>query len=94
MLKQLGDLTLRNLAIDLIVTDIRMPGQTGLSIVEGLRNGSKPGSWRIPVMLMTAFGDAETHAEAKRLGAVIFDKPFDLDDFRACAMNMVGPVSA
>ena len=36
------------------------------------------------VILMTAFGDAETHAEAARLGALrVFDKPFDVDTVRA-----------
>ena len=94
LLEHLGAVTLRNQAFDLIVTDIRMPGLTGLSVVEGLRNGFKPGSRGTPVILITAFGDEETHAEAKRLGTVIFDKPFDLDDFRTCAVNMVSPALA
>ena len=94
LLEHLGDLNLRDEMFDLIVTDIRMPGLTGLAVIEGLRNGDMPGSWGIPVIMMTAFGDEDTHLEAKRLGAVIFDKPFDLDDFRSCALNMAGPVSA
>ena len=90
LLEHLGDLTMRNESFDLIVTDIRMPGLTGLAVVEGLRHGIQPGSWQIPVILITAFGDEETHSEAKRLGAVLFDKPFDFDDFGACAVNMAG----
>jgi len=30
--------------------------------------------------MMTAFGDAVTRDRALALGAVIFDKPFDVDD--------------
>lgn len=93
LLERLGEVARRSEGFDLIVTDIRMPGLTGLSVVEGLRNGIKPGDHGTAIILITAFGDEDTHAEAKRLGAVLFDKPFDLDEFRACAMNLVSPVS-
>jgi DNA-binding response OmpR family regulator len=34
-----------------------------------------------PMILITAFGDKETHMLAERLGAAaLFDKPFDIDD--------------
>lgn len=58
-----------------VITDIRMPGVTGLSILEGL-HGLHAG---IPVFVITAFGSAKTHARARELGAVrTFDKPFDI----------------
>lgn len=79
----------RDQELDLIISDIRMPGLTGLEVLAGLRSPHRPGGWNTPVILITAFGDEETHAEAKRLGAAIFDKPFDIDDLRACAINMV-----
>jgi DNA-binding response OmpR family regulator len=63
-------------SIDLVVTDIRMPGLTGLEVLESLfdRCGHPP------VICMTAFGDQETHALAGRLGAAaVIDKPFDID---------------
>jgi CheY-like chemotaxis protein len=61
----------------LIISDIRMPGVTGLTILDGVRLFDEfP-----PMILITAFGDEETHAEAKRQGAAaMFDKPFDVDD--------------
>jgi len=65
---------------DLVISDIRMPGVTGLSILEGVRlfEGFPP------VILITAYGDEDTHTEAERLGAAaIFDKPFDVDDLLA-----------
>ena len=62
---------------DLVISDIRMPGVTGLSILEGVNLFDLfP-----PMILITAFGDEQTHAEANRLGvAAMFDKPFDVDD--------------
>ena len=45
-----------------------------------------------PIILITAFGDVQVHADAERLGAVVFDKPFDVDSLRACAAKLVKPV--
>lgn len=62
--------------IDLVVTDIRMPGLTGLEVLESLCDRPH----RPPVICMTAFGDPGTHAVARRLrAAATFDKPFDID---------------
>ena len=62
--------------VDLIISDIRMPGVTGMEVLEGTpKNRNFP-----PIILITAFGDTETHALAHQFGAAaIFDKPFDLD---------------
>ena len=62
---------------DAVISDIRMPGVSGLSIVKGLRDCEGfP-----PVILITAFGSEETHAAAREMGvAAMFDKPFDLED--------------
>ncbi len=72
-------------AIDLIISDIRMPVSSGLQILKGLRDAH----WRVPVILMTAFGDDETRSRAEDLGAVLFDKPFALDDLRAAVNNLL-----
>ena len=63
---------------DLLVSDVRMPGLSGLEVLERLRRSRDD----LPVILVTAFGDLETHAKAQRLGAEVLDKPFDLDDLR------------
>jgi DNA-binding response OmpR family regulator len=66
--------------LDLIVSDAWMPGFTALDVLLGLDCVS----CRIPVILITAFGDDATHALARALGALtVFDKPFDLDDLRS-----------
>ena len=62
---------------DLIISDIRMPGVTGMEILTGANElDDFP-----PIILITAFGDKEIHMQADRLGAVaLFDKPFDIDE--------------
>jgi len=64
------------LNLSLIVSDIRMPWITGLDVLRGMRDYvGYP-----PVILITAFGDEETHEEALSLGAAaVFDKPFDVE---------------
>ena len=63
---------------DLLVSDVRMPGWSGLEVLGGLRRAGLG----LPVVLITAFGDPKTHRTAHKLGAELLDKPFDLDDFR------------
>jgi CheY-like chemotaxis protein len=61
---------------DLIVSDIRMPGVSGLEVLEGIHETE----WFVPMILITAFGTDEVHQTAQRFGAAgIFDKPFDID---------------
>ena len=72
-------------AFDLVISDVRMPVASGLAVLESLRKAN----WQTPVILMTAFGDDATRARAEALGAVLFDKPFDVDDLRTIALNLV-----
>jgi CheY-like chemotaxis protein len=60
-----------------IVTDIRMPGLSGLDVLHGLRVAQFPAA----VIVITAFGSPETREQALALGAhAVFDKPFEIDD--------------
>jgi CheY-like chemotaxis protein len=72
---------------DVIISDIRMPGLTGLEILEGLQgDGGLP-----PMILITAFGDEATHAEAQLAGAVVtLDKPFEVEDLLAVVRRVLG----
>lgn len=75
---------------DLIITDIRMPGVTGLSILAGPRELPHAP----PIILMTAFGDEATHGEARRLGAsAIIDKPLEIAELVTAAERILNPVS-
>lgn len=73
---------------NLIITDVRMPGRDGLSVLRDLRHYR----WCPPFIVVTGFGDRETHEEALRLGALaVLDKPFDLDHLRATVEAMAVP---
>ncbi len=62
---------------DLVISDIRMPGVFGLSVVEGAAECRQ----LPPTILITAFGDEETHERAHRFGArAVLDKPFDMNE--------------
>ena len=74
-------------AFDLIISDICMPVCTGLQILEGLRRAHR----HTPVILMTAFDDSTTRGRAESLGAVLFTKPFDLDDLKTAIVNLLPP---
>ncbi|MBI2949776.1 MAG: sigma-54-dependent Fis family transcriptional regulator [Verrucomicrobia bacterium] len=62
-------------AFDVVITDLKLPGLTGLELVEQL-HAAKP---KLPIILMTAFGTTETAIEATKLGAYDYLlKPFDM----------------
>jgi CheY-like chemotaxis protein len=72
--------------VDLIISDIQMPGWTGLQILQGIRAKD----WATPVILITGFGSREVRREASRLGVTaFFDKPFDVDDLRTTVLNVL-----
>jgi len=71
--------------VDLIVSDVRMPGSSGMDILAAMRRMGV----RTPVILMTAFGDAQTRARAEALDALLFDKPFDVDDLREVVAGLL-----
>lgn len=62
---------------DALVTDLRMPGMTGLELLERLRKVDED----LPVLVMTAFGTIETAVRALKLGAFDYlTKPFEGDE--------------
>jgi two-component system, LuxR family, response regulator FixJ len=60
--------------IGCLVTDLRMPGLSGIELIERLRQEKTS----LPVVLLTAFGDIPTAVQAMRAGAMTFlEKPFN-----------------
>ncbi|WP_151089251.1 response regulator [Hymenobacter baengnokdamensis] len=61
----------------LILSDINMPGMSGLELLRHVKQDPLPPPPPL-VMMLTAYGDTETHDQAMRLGANDFlTKPVD-----------------
>ncbi|WP_300459982.1 sigma-54 dependent transcriptional regulator [Desulfobacula sp.] len=60
--------------IDLVLTDVKMPGMSGIQLLQKIKE-IKPD---IPVIIMTAYGSVEKAVEAMHMGAYTFIlKPFE-----------------
>ena len=72
--------------VDVIVVDNRMPGCTGLELLNYLQSAGR----EVPVILITAFADEQTRREARRLGAAAFlSKPFNMELLREAVREVV-----
>ena len=71
---------------DLVISDIHMPGVTGIEVIRSLRQLENV----LPTILITAFGDEETHRQAVEIGVLLLDKPFEMDEFLARVRQLLG----
>src|SRR6201993_3304377 len=70
---------LRENPIDLVVTDLKLPGMNGLEFLQTIKRQNAA----LPVVVMTAFGSVETAVEAMKAGASDYVlKPFSLSEMR------------
>ncbi|HWW13408.1 MAG TPA: sigma-54 dependent transcriptional regulator [Candidatus Dormibacteraeota bacterium] len=70
---------LRENAVDLVVTDLKLPGMNGLEFLQAIKRQNAA----LPVIVMTAFGSVETAVEAMKAGASDYVlKPFSLSEMR------------
>lgn len=66
----------------MVLSDIRMPGMSGLQLAETIKKG--PDGWRTDIVLFTGYADTETAISALRLG--VYDylrKPVDAVELAA-----------
>lgn len=78
--KQHGD------EIDLVITDLRMPGVDGIEVLRE----AKACNSELSVILVTAFGSVDSAVEAMKLGADDYlTKPVDLFEFRARVSKLI-----
>lgn len=77
--------------IDLVVSDLHMPGMNGLQLLEALRKQYE----RLPFIMVTAQGEIKTAVEAMKLGASDYIlRPFELETLeiaiqKALAVNRI-----
>ena len=69
---------------DIILSDVRMPGISGIDLVERLKREYP----HIPIIIMTAFSDLETTVSSLQKGAYEYlTKPFDIDNVISIVKN-------
>ena len=70
---------LRENSIDLVLTDLKLPGMNGLEFLQTIKRQNAA----LPVVVMTAFGSVETAVDAMKAGASDYVlKPFSLTEMR------------
>jgi DNA-binding NtrC family response regulator len=76
----------REKKFDLTITDMKMPGMTGIEVLRSVKELSP----EIPVILITAYGTVGTAVEAMKEGAAEFImKPFSLEDLEAVVKRVL-----
>jgi DNA-binding NtrC family response regulator len=79
--------TLRDGGISMMISDVRMPGISGLETFRRARREHAA----LPVLLVTAYSDVREAVAAMRDGAVNYlSKPIDLDELLATVRHAVG----
>src|ERR1017187_10075776 len=70
---------LRQEKIDLVVTDLKLPGMNGLEFLQVVKRTHAT----LPVVVMTAYGTVETAVEAMKVGASDYVlKPFGMEEIK------------
>jgi DNA-binding response OmpR family regulator len=67
---------LRARPFDLVVCDYRMPGKTGMDLIQELKRRESA----VPVLMISAWADPATEAHALELGAQMMKKPIRRKD--------------
>lgn len=63
---------------DLLVSDLRMPGATGLALLTKARRASPT----LPLLLISGYADEEATTRARSIGAHVLHKPFGARSLR------------
>jgi DNA-binding NtrC family response regulator len=82
---------LKDVPFEVVVTDLRMPEVDGLAVLRAARARPAPPA----VILITAYGTAETAVEAMKAGAADYvTKPFSMDELRLRVSRLAAQRSA
>ncbi len=72
----------------LILSDIRMPGMSGLDVVAHVRAQDPD----VPIVLFSAYADAPTRRRAETLGvSAVLAKPFLMEELRRTVVELAPP---
>ncbi|MBF0561283.1 MAG: response regulator [Alphaproteobacteria bacterium] len=79
----------RNGGIDLVLTDLNMPGKNGLELIQEVRTLSSCRG--VPIVFLTTEDDADKKAKAKAAGATAWIvKPFKQDQLLGVVRKILG----
>ena len=76
-------------AFDLVVTDIRMPGRSGLDALSELRRAGSDSRF----VVVTSFPEDATERRIRELDAKLLAKPFSLGELRAIMKAILNPAT-
>jgi len=76
--------------VDLLITDVRLPGISGLEVIKRLRKTNS----QAQVIVMSGQSSGEIVVEAKKLGATYFNKPVPIGEFLDAVQRALGPEKA
>jgi len=80
--------TVREAAPDLVILDVMLPGRSGFEVLQELRQD--PGLGNLPVLMLTAKGQARDREAAERYGASRYmTKPFSNTEMLAVVRELV-----
>ena len=81
-----AQLEFRRGPVDLLITDLRLPGISGLELIRRLHKGSSEAR----MIVISAYADETAQAEFRNLGAAFFAKPLNLEAFLKGVQQALG----
>jgi DNA-binding NtrC family response regulator len=72
---------------DLVVSDVRMSWASGVQVLAMVRAAG----YEIPFIVITAYADATVRASVDQLGAVLVEKPFEIEQLVEAAEAILPP---
>jgi len=70
---------------DLVITDWKLPLRNGIQILKSVHEIHP----HIPVILITAFGDAKVRKSVEKAGGVYLQKPFSMEAFKQMVQSLL-----
>ncbi|MGD9897603.1 MAG: response regulator [Calditrichaceae bacterium] len=72
---------------DLIITDILMPGMSGIDLLKRVKQDFP----KTEIVIMTAYGSNDRRDEVLKLGARFYiEKPFEMKEFKKIVLEILG----